>query len=101
MQKWLDDNDTLMYSTHNRGKSIVVDRFIRTLKGKIYKKMTANDNKSYLGYMNKLVEKYDNSYHLSICKTSIDADHSALTEETETNTKSTEFKVGDRVRITK
>ena len=38
MQKWVDDNDILMYSSHNEGKSIVVDRFIRNLKGKIYKK---------------------------------------------------------------
>ena len=38
MQKWLDDNDILMYSTHNEDKSIVAKRFIRTLKVKIYKK---------------------------------------------------------------
>ena len=38
MQKWLDDNGILMYSTHNEGKSVVVERFMRTLIGKIYKK---------------------------------------------------------------
>ena len=38
MQKWLDDNDILMYSTHNEGMSVVAERFIRTLKNKIYKK---------------------------------------------------------------
>ena len=32
MQKWLDDNDILMYSTHKEGKSVVVERFIKTLK---------------------------------------------------------------------
>ena len=37
MQKCLYDNDISMYSTHNKGKSIVSERFIRTLKGKIYK----------------------------------------------------------------
>ena len=41
MQKWLKDNDVSMYSIHNEGKSVVSERFIRTLKGKIYKKMTA------------------------------------------------------------
>ena len=35
MQKWLDDN-ILMYSTHSEGKSVVAERFIKTLKGKIY-----------------------------------------------------------------
>ena len=34
----LDDKDILMYSTYNEGKSIVAEKFIRTLKGKIYKK---------------------------------------------------------------
>ena len=38
MQKWYDDNDNLMYSTHNESKSVVAERFIRTLKGKICKK---------------------------------------------------------------
>ena len=34
----LDDKDISMYSTYNEGKSIVAEKFIRTLKGKIYKK---------------------------------------------------------------
>ena len=65
MQKWLVDNDVLMYSTNNKGKSVVDERFIKTLKCKIYKVMTANDNKSYLSYFNKSVDYYDNSYHCS------------------------------------
>ena len=44
MQKWIDNNDTLMYSTHTEGKPVNAERFIRTLKSKIYNKMTANDN---------------------------------------------------------
>ena len=40
-KKWLKDNDIEMYSIHNKGKSIVVKRFIRTLKIKIYKYMTS------------------------------------------------------------
>ena len=39
MQKWLDDNDILRYSTHNKGRSVVAERFIKTLKGKIYKNL--------------------------------------------------------------
>ena len=38
MQKWFDNNDILMYSTHNEGKSIISEIFIKTLKIKIYKK---------------------------------------------------------------
>ena len=37
LKKWLKDNDIEMYSIHNEGKSIVDERFIRTLKTKIYK----------------------------------------------------------------
>ena len=51
------DNDISVYSTHNEGKSIVGERFISTLKGKIYKKLTGSDSKSYLGYLNKLVDE--------------------------------------------
>ena len=32
MQEWLDNNDILMYSTHNEGNSVIVERFIKTLK---------------------------------------------------------------------
>ena len=40
-----------MYPTHNKSKSLVSERFIKTLKGKIYRQITANDSKSYLGYL--------------------------------------------------
>ena len=40
-KKWLLDNDIIMYSTYNEGKSVVAERFIRTLKNKLYKHMTA------------------------------------------------------------
>ena len=54
-----------MYSVHNEGTSVVAERFIRTLKGKIYKKMTASNSTSYLGYLNKLIDEYNNTYHRS------------------------------------
>ena len=38
LQKWLKDNNILMYSPHNEGKSVITERFIRILKSKIYKK---------------------------------------------------------------
>ena len=65
MQKWLGCNSILMYSTYNKGKS-VVDRFIRTLKGTAYKKVTPDNNSSYFGYLNKLIDKCTNTYHCSI-----------------------------------
>ena len=56
--------------------------------------MAANDNKPFLGYLNKLVDKYNNIYDHSIGKKPVDADYSPLNEEIK-------FKVGDRVRIAK
>ena len=44
-KKWLKDNNIEMYSMHNEGKSVVAERFITTLKNKIYKHMTANSKK--------------------------------------------------------
>ena len=55
-----------MYLTHDEGKSVMAERFINTLNAKFYNKMTANDKKSYLSYLNK--------------KT-INADYSALTKK--------------------
>ena len=101
MQEWLDNNNILMFSTHNKDKLVISERFIRILKAKIYKKMTTNDIKSYLSYCNKLVDQYNNTYHHSINKKPFNDDYSALTEKIETNLKAPKFKVNGRVRITK
>ena len=101
MQEWLDKNDILMYSTNNEGKSAIAERFLKTSKAKIYKKIKANDRKSYLPYLNKLVDEYNNTYHHSINKKTNNADYSAFTEKIEPNSKAPKFKVNDGVRITK
>ena len=48
MPKWLNDNGILMYSRHNEGKSVVAERFLKTLEGNINKKMTATDKKNII-----------------------------------------------------
>ena len=63
--------------------------------------MAANDRKSCLSYLNKLVDQYNNTYHHSIGKKPINADYSALNEKIETNLKAPKFKVNNRVRTTK
>ena len=62
--------------------------------------MTANDSKSYLSYLNKLLDEYKNTYHHSINKKHINNDYSDLTEKIETNCKAPKFQVTDRDRIT-
>ena len=56
-KKWLDDNDTKMYLKHNKGKSIIVERFIRTLKHKIYKHMTVVSKKVYVDVLDNIFDK--------------------------------------------
>ena len=63
--------------------------------------MTAADSKSYLSYLNKLVDQYNNIYHHFIDKEPINADYYSLTEKIESNLKVPKFKVKKRVRITK
>ena len=47
-KKCLKDNDIETYSVHNEGKSVVAERFIRTLKTKIYKYMTSVSKNVYI-----------------------------------------------------
>ena len=65
-KKWLQDNDIVMYSTNNEEKSIVAERFIRTLKNKIYKYMTAISKNVYMDKLDDIVKEYNNTYHTSI-----------------------------------
>ena len=62
-KKWLKDNDIEMYSIHNEGKSVVAERFIRTLKTKIYKYMTSVSKNVYIDKLNDIVNEYNNTYH--------------------------------------
>ena len=57
------------------------ERFIKTLKSKIYKKMTDNGNTSYVPYLNKLVHQYNNAYYHCTNKKLVNADYSVLTEK--------------------
>ena len=55
-----------MYSTHNEGKSVVAERFIITLKNKIYKYMTSISKNVYIDKLDDIVNKQNNTYHRTI-----------------------------------
>ena len=61
-KNWLRDNNIVLYSTHNEGKSVVAERFIRTLKSKIYKYMTSISKNVYIDKLDDIVDKYNNTY---------------------------------------
>ena len=65
-KKWLDDNDIKIYLTFNEGKFVVVERFIRTLKNKIYKHMTAVSKNVYFDVLDDIVDKYNDTYQRTI-----------------------------------
>ena len=101
-KKWLRDNDIAMYSTYNEGKSVVAERFIRTLKNKIYKYMTSISKNVYIDKLDDIVDEYDNTYHTTIKMKPIDVkDNTYINADKEINNKVPKFKAGDHVRISK
>ena len=100
-KKWLSDNDIIMYSTYNEGKSVVAKRFIRTLKSKLYKHMTATGKNVYYDVLDDVVNKYNNTKHSTIKMKPIDVRDNKTVHIDEHNEKRSRFKVGDTVRISK
>ena len=89
-----------MYSTFNEGKSVVAERFIKTLKKKIYKHMTNIGKNVYIDVLDDIVKRYNNTVHSSIKMKPKDVTDIKYVEYSEeTNKKSPKFKVGDNVRI--
>ena len=89
-----------MYSTNNEGKSVIAERFIKTLKSKIYKYMTSISKNVYIDKLNAIVNKYNNTYHTAIKMKPIDVkDNTYINTNKEINYKDPKFKVGDYVRI--
>ena len=91
-----------MYSTLNEGKSVVAERFIRTLKSKIYKYMTSISKNVYINKLDDIVNEYNNTYNTTIKMKPIDVkDNTYINTSKKINYKDPKFKVGDRVRISK
>ena len=55
-----------MYSTHNEEKSVVAERFIRTLKNRIYKYVTSLSKNVYIEKLDYIVNKCNNTFHRKI-----------------------------------
>ena len=101
-KKSLNDNNIEMYSTHNTGKSVIAERFIRTLKNKIYKYMTSVSKNVYIDKLDDIVGKYNNKYQRTIKMKPIDVkENTYINIDKEVNDNDPKFKVGDHVRISK
>ena len=89
-----------MYSIHNKGKSVAAERFIRTVKNKIYKHMTAISKNVSFNFLDDIVDEYNNTYHKTIIMKPTDVGDVSFAEyNEESNEKDPKFKVGDHARI--
>ena len=97
-KSFLKENDIEMYSTFNEGKSVVAERFLKTLSNKIYKHITAIGKNVYIDVLDDIVKKYNNTVHSSIKMKPKDVTDIKYVEYyKETNKKSPKFKVGDNM----
>ena len=87
-----------MHLTYNKGKSVVAERFIRTLKNKIFKHMAAVSKNVYFDVLDNIVNKYNNTVHTSIKMKPIDVTSGLYAEYKEdSNEKGPKFEVGVRI----
>ena len=82
-KKWLKNNNMKMYSIHDFGKSVIAERFIKTLKNKIYKHMTGISKKIFCDVLDDIVKKYNNTYHRTIKMKPMDVKDDSFAEYNE------------------
>ena len=101
VKSWLQKNDIEMYSTHNEGKSVVTERFITTIKNKIYKYTTSISKNVSIHKLDDIVNKY-NTYHSTIKMKPVNVkSNTHIKSSKEINDKDPKFKTGDIFRISK
>ena len=102
MRYFSHDCNIEMYSTYNEGKFVVAERFIRTLKSKIFKHMTATSKNVYFDVLDDIVNKYNNTVHRTIKTKPNEVTDDSYVESNEgsmelhSNKKDLKFKVGDQ-----
>ena len=83
-------------------ENLVAERFIKTLKNKFFKHMTALSKNVYFDVLDNIVNKYNNTVHRTIKMKPIDVTTDSYAEYNEdSNKRNPRFKVGDHVRISK
>ena len=100
MESWLEQNDVEMYSMHNKGKSVVAEKFIETLKKRMYKYITSISKNVFIDKLDDTVDKYNNIYPSTIKIKPVDVKPSMHIESSnEIKYQGSKFKIGDKVRI--
>ena len=90
----MQNNDIEIHSVHNEEKPIIAERFIRTLKNKIYKYITSISKNVYINELDNIVKKYNNTYHRKIKMKPVDVISNTYIESCkEINDKDHKFKI--------
>ncbi len=110
MTEWLNENNIIRYSTYGEHKSVVVERFNRTLKEMMWKRFTAENTRNWIDILDGLIFKYNNKLHSTIGMSPVKASQKEnkikvlqnTLDKTKPNMKNKpKFKVGDKVRISR
>ena len=102
MKSFLQNNDIEVYSTHNEGKSVAAERFIRTLKSKIFKYMTSVSKNVFIDKLDDLVNKYHSTYHSTIKIKLVDVKwNTYINSRKDISNKDPKLKIMDIVRMSK
>ena len=100
----------ILYHTEGKNKASIAERFVKTIKGKMWKYMTENNTKKIIDVLDQLVDEYNNTEHSTIKMTPTEASkkenrekvfETAYTEKKSTKKEKLEIEEGDRVRITR
>ena len=98
----IKNNDIETKSANNKAKSVVAERFTRSLKNKMYKYMTSLSKNAYIGKLNDIVNEYNNTYHRTIKMNPADVKSSTYIDfGLENNDKDPKINIGDHVRKSK
>ena len=101
-KKCLQDDDIVMYSTHNKGKSVVAERFIKALNNTIYKYIASISKNVYIDKLDDVANEYNNTCHRTIKMNPIDVKgNTTINIGKEVNNKDPKFKFDDYVGVSK
>ena len=108
-KKWTKDNGIEIYSTYGDSKSVVVERFIRTIKDKIAQEFTAENTRNWVHLLPAITKSYNSSKHRTIKMSPKEASkpenelqvYTNLNSESPTKKQKAKYKVNDEVRISR
>ena len=101
IKSWLEKKEIEMFSKYKEKKSVAAERFIRTLKNKIYKIMTSISKNLCIDKLDYLVNKHNNAYNSTIKTKRVDVIPNTYIESSKKITQYPKFKIGDIDRISK